>query len=341
MPIVMNTDIVILRNTNGMEVHVTNFGGRIQRILVPTSDGQKHDVVLGFDNVDDYRPERNLQDFGATIGRYANRIGHGRFTLDGTTYQLPQNNGDHCLHGGPDGWQYKTFDIVEQTSDSLVLRHVSPDGDNGFPGEVTLTLRFALGGDNALRIDYHAESSAPTVVNLTNHSYFNLNGDGNTDILNHLMSICATRFTLNDATCLPTGEIRCVEGTPMDFRTPKSVGRDIEADDGQLRNGRGYDHNWILDTKGDLYHPCATLESPSTGIKMEVYTDQPGLQVYTGNFLDGSVVGKYGKRYQMRNAICLETQHYPDSPNHPEWTESDAVLRPEKPFDTTTIFKFV
>ncbi|MCQ2297933.1 MAG: galactose mutarotase [Bacteroidales bacterium] len=330
----------ILRNDNGMEAHITNFGGRIQRLLIPTREGNKLDVVLGFDNLDDYRPERHLQDFGATIGRFANRIGNGKFSLNGTAYQLPQNNGPHCLHGGPDGWQYKEFAILESSDSHLLMQYLSPDGDNGFPGNIDFRIQFTLSPDNALRIDYQAASDAPTVINVTNHSYFNLNGDPDLSILNHLMQIHSSQFTLNDDTCLPTGEISSVEGTPMDFRTPKAIGRDIELPDQQLINGRGYDHNWILDTKGSLDTPCASLDSPLTHIRMEVYTDQPGMQVYTGNFLDGSVTGKYGKTYQMRHAVCLETQHYPDSPNHPEWAESNTTLLPDTPFHTTTIFKF-
>lgn len=332
--------IVTLRNANGMEAAITNFGGRITRILVPDNKGLKHDVVLGFDDIESYYPENHLQDFGATIGRYANRIGNGRFSLDGRDIQLPQNNGPHCLHGGPDGWQYKVFSILEEGDSHLLLQYISPDGDNGFPGCVDFRVRFTLTDDNALRIDYQADSDAPTVINVTNHSYFNLNGDPDTSILNHLMQIRSERFTLNDATCLPTGVVSPVEGTPMDFRTPKAIGRDIDLADEQLANGRGYDHNWILDTRGDLSTPCASLESPITHIRMEVFTDQPGMQVYTGNFLDGSVTGKYGRRYDMRHAVCLETQHYPDSPNHPEWAESDTTLRPGRTFRTTTIFRF-
>lgn len=332
--------IITLRNANGMEASITNFGGRITSILVPDNNGQKHDVVLGFDDIESYYPENHQQDFGATIGRYANRIGNGRLVIEGRPIQLPQNNGSHCLHGGPDGWQYQVFDIKEATEQTLLLHLTSPDGDNGFPGCVSFEVRFALTTDNALRIDYCATTDAATVINATNHTYFNLNADGNTNILNHILWIDADRFTRNDATCLPTGEISPVDNTPLDFRTPKSVGQHIEADDEQIRNGSGYDHNWILNTRGSLATPCARLSSPNTGITMEVFTDQPGMQVYTGNFLDGSVVGKYGKRYQRRNAICLETQHYPDSPNHPEWTESNTMLRPGEEFRTTTIFKF-
>lgn len=331
--------IVTLCSANGLEARITNFGGRIMSITAPDRNGYPQDVVLGFDNIEDYFPENHQQDFGATIGRYANRIGNGRFPLDGQTYQLPQNNGPHCLHGGPEGWQYQVFDIVEESKSRLVLSLVSPDGDNGFPGEVRVQVTFSLEKDD-LRIDYHAECDSATVINLTNHSYFNLNGDHDTDILNHQLQIDAERYTAIDPTCLPTGEVCMVEGTPMDFRTPKAVGRDIDADQESIRNGAGYDQNWILNTRGSLERPCARLSSPTTGIIMEVFTDQPGMQVYTGNFLDGSVVGKYGKCYGRRNAICLETQRYPDSPNHPEWTESDTTLRHGHPLDTTTIFRF-
>ncbi len=322
-----------------MTVRITNYGGRIVSILVPDTHGQLQDVVLGFDQVEDYLRENHLSDFGAAIGRYANRLGNGRITVAGKDYQLPQNNGKHCLHGGPTGWQYSRYEVERSTSDTLVLTMVSPDGDNGFPGEVRVRLAYTLTDDNRLEIGYSATADAPTVINMTNHSYFNLNGDARVPILNHLLTIDADEYTPIDETFLPIGTKASVAGTPFDFRTPKAVGQEIGADDVQLRNGNGYDHNWVLNTRGDLSRPCARLESPTTGIVLEVYTTEPGMQVYTGNFLDGSVVGKQGIAYRQRTAICLETQKYPDSPNH-DWPESNAYLNPGDTYESHTVFSF-
>lgn len=325
--------IFSLANGSGMQVDITPLGCRIMRLIVHGID-----VVQGFDTVEDYLPERHASDFGAVIGRYANRIAGGRFTLDGQTFQLPVNNGPNCLHGGPMGWQYAIFDVEEASAQRLVLTHVSPDGDNGFPGTVHVRVGYTLGGDNSLRIDYHAETDRPTVINMTNHSYFNLNGDPGSSIHNHLLQIDADRYTPIDEVSIPLGEHAHVSGTPFDFRTAKPIGQDIAADDPQLLIGRGYDHNYVLNTQGSAERPCARLESPLTGIAMEVRTTAPGMQLYTGNFLDG-VVGKGGIPYPRRSAVCLETQQYPDSPNH-HWPESTGLLHPGKPFDSTTIFTF-
>lgn len=327
-----------LRNAKGMEVVITNFGARVMSILVPDCSGVMRDVVLGFDSCEEYFPENHLSDFGALIGRYANRIKEGRILVDGNWIQLPCNNGPNCLHGGPDGWQYQVFDVVECSSDSIKLSLVSPDGDNDFPGEVEACVCYRLTEDNTLEIHYEAQTNATTVINLTNHSYFNLNADGNSDILNHILSIDADRYTPIDHTSIPLGMLDMVENTPMDFRQAKAVGKDIEADFEQLRRGSGYDHNWVLNNQGDISKPCARLESPITGIVMEVYTTEPGMQVYTGNFLDG-VVGKRGERYGRRNAICLETQKFPDSPNN-HWPMSNAYLHKGEKFESKTYFKF-
>lgn len=329
----------ILSNNNGMNAEVTNYGGRIMRLMVPDRDGKMQDVVLGFDTAEDYLRERNLSDFGAAIGRYANRIGQGRFTLEGRTYQLPQNNGPHCLHGGPTGWQYSLFEVVDNCRNAISFELTSPDGDNGFPGTVKVRMTYRLTEDNTLAIDYEATTDAPTVINMTNHSYFNLNGDGKSSILNHILQIDADRFLPIDPTSLPTGAIAEVADSPFDFRKPKAIGLDIARDDQQLRNGSGYDHNWLLNRPGDDNLPCARLASPLTGIVMEVFTTEPGMQVYTGNFLDGSQRGKGGAAYPRRSAVCLETQKYPDSPNH-NWPESDARLRPGERFTSRTRFKF-
>ena len=330
------TDLYTLRNKNNMEVCVTNFGGRIVSVMVPDKDGQMRDVVLGFDSIQDYVSKPS--DFGASIGRYANRINQGRFTLDGTEYQLPQNNYGHCLHGGPQGFQYRVFDAVQPNPQELELTYMAEDGEEGFPGNITCKVLMKLTDDNAIDIRYEAETDKPTIVNMTNHSYFNLDGDAARNEA-HLLTIDADYYTPVDSTFMTTGEIAPVEGTPMDFRTPTPVGARInDYDFVQLKNGNGYDHNWVLNTKGDITRKCATLESPLTGIVLDVYTNEPGIQVYAGNFLDGSLTGKKGITYNQRPSVCLETQKYPDTPNKPEWPS--AVLRPGEKYMSQCIFKF-
>ncbi len=331
------TGLYTLTNANGMEVTVTDFGGRIVSVMVPDCAGELRDVVLGFDNIDDYIHVPS--DFGAAIGRYANRIGQGRFTLDGKVYELPKNNFGHCLHGGPDGWQYKVYDVVEADDSHIVLAMHSPDGDANFPGAVEATVTYRLTDDNALDISYEAASDAPTIINMTNHSYFNLSGDPSTSICDDWLWIAADSFTPVDSTFMTTGEIVPVEGTPMDFRTAKRIGDDIDRYDFvQLKNGNGYDHNWVLATAGDITRKAAEVRNDVSGIVLEVYTDEPGVQVYTGNFLDGSVTGKHGIVYNQRAAICLETQHYPDSPNKPAWPS--VVLRPDETYRSHCIYRF-
>ena len=334
------TALYTLTNEAGMEVCVTNFGGRIVSIMVPDKDGNKKDVVLGFDKVADYFPENNQTDFGAAIGRYANRINQGRFTLDGVEYRLPQNNFGHCLHGGPTGWQYQVYTVLEADASHIKLLRESPDGDNGFPGNVKACVTYTLTPDNAIDIAYEAVTDKPTIVNMTNHAYFNLSGDpGNHSIEEDILQINASHFTPVDSTFMTTGEIRYVDNFPVNFREPKAIGRDIHHPTcKQLKNGHGYDHNWVLDTEGDLAKPAATLWCPESGIELTVYTDEPGVQVYTGNFLDGSVVGKKGIAYPFRSAVCLETQHYPDSPNKPDWPS--VVLRPGETYTSHCIYAF-
>ena len=328
-----------LRNAHGMRATITNLGGRIVSLFVPDKNGLPRDIVLGFEHVEDYLPENHRSDFGAAIGRYANRLNNGQITIDGHTYQLPQNDGKNCLHGGPDGWQYRMFKVESVSDNRLVLSLVSEDDDSGFPGKVCARVTYTLTDENALDIEYEAVTDAPTVINMTNHSYFNLSGDASTDILNHLLMIDADRYTPIDETFIPTGELAYVVGTPMDFRQSKPIGRDITDDFEQLKLGRGYDHNWVLNTKGDDSRPCARLESPVTGIVLEVYTTEPGMQVYTGNFLDGTFVGKGGIVYHQRAAVCLETQKFPDSPNQ-NWPESNAFLRPGEVYRSHTKFRF-
>ena len=328
-----------LTNGNGMEVCITNFGGRIVSLMVPDFDRELRDVVLGFDRVSDYFPENNQTDFGASIGRYANRINQGRFTLDGVEYQLPRNNFMHCLHGGPTGWQYKAYDVVDQSNNHLRLHLLSPDGDNNFPGNVEVYVDFFLDEDDMLSIEYEATTDAPTVINMTNHSYFNLSGDpARHSIVDDELYINASNYTPVDNTFMTTGEIAPVEGTPFDFRELHPISDGINADNEQVRNGGGYDHNWVLDTAGDAATIAATLFCPGNGIRMDVYTSEPGIQVYAGNFLDGTVTGKGGVVYNKRAAVCLETQHYPDSPNKPDWPS--VVLRPGETYRSKCIYAF-
>ncbi len=330
------TDLYTLTNAAGMEVCITNFGGRIVSIMVPDRTGTLRDVVLGFDNIADYI--RIPSDFGASIGRYANRIDRGRFVLDGDTVQLPVNNYGHCLHGGPDGWQYRVYEANQPDTQSLELMLHSPDGDAGFPGAVTAKVVYRLTDDNAVDISYEACTDRPTVINLTNHSYFNLSGDPAHPILDNLLTIAADGYTPVDSTFMTLGRIDSVGGTPFDFRRAKSIGAEIDSDNEQLRNGHGYDHNWVLATEGDSSRPAARLVSPVSGIALEVFTDEPGIQVYVGNFLDGTVCGKHDIPYARRTAVCLETQHYPDSPNKPQWPST--VLRLGEIYRSHCIYKF-
>ena len=330
------TDLFVLKNKNGMEVCITNFGGRIVSVMVPDKDGVMRDVVLGFDSIQDYI--KYPSDFGATIGRYANRINQGKITVDGVEYQLPRNNYGHCLHGGPKGYQYQVFDARQLSNQVLELTYLSKDGEEGFPGNLTCKVTFSLTDDDAIDIRYSAETDRTTVVNMTNHSYFNLDGDPSKSNLDYLLTIDADAYTPVDSTFMTTGEIVSVEGTDMDFRTPTAVGARIDNDFEQLKNGKGYDHNWVLNTKGDITRPCATLESPVTGIVLDVYTNEPGIQIYAGNFLDGTLTGKKGIVYGRRASVCLETQKYPDTPNKPEWPS--ALLKPGEKYDSHCIYRF-
>lgn len=331
------TQLYTLKNTAGMEVCITNFGGRIVSIMVPDKTGTMRDVVLGFDNINDYI---NIpSDFGASIGRYANRINQGRFVLDGDTIQLPQNNFGHCLHGGPKGWQYQVYDAKQTDDTTLELTRISPDGDENFPGNMTAKVIYKLTEENAIDIKYSATTDKKTVVNMTNHSYFNLSGNPAKAATDHILYVNASNYTPVDSTFMTTGEIAEVKDTPMDFRTPKTAGRDINNYEfEQLKNGNGYDHNWVLDTKGDINQVAAKLTSPETGITLEVYTNEPGIQIYTGNFLDGTVKGEKDITYNQRASVCLETQHYPDSPNKAEWPT--VVLEPGQNYTSECIFKF-
>ena len=330
-------DLYVLTNANGAEVTVTNYGGRIVSVMVPGRDGNLEDVVLGFDNIDDYIATDN--NFGATIGRYGNRIANGKIEVDGVEYQLPQNNFGHTLHGGPEGFDKKVFDAVQPDNQTLVLTYLSPDGEAGFPGNLDVMITMTLTDDNAIDIQYEAETDKETIVNLTNHSYFNLSGDANNSVLNDELTINADSFTPVDDTFMTSGEILPVEGTPMDFRESNIIGERInDYDYEQLKFGDGYDHNWVLNTAGDISEVAATVYSSVTGIFLEVYTTEPGLQVYTGNFLNGTDIGKYGAVYNKRNAICLESQKYPDSPNKTEWPSP--LVKPGETYTSRCIYKF-
>ena len=331
------TDLFTLRNKNNMEVCITNFGGRIVSVMVPDKDGQMRDVVLGFDSIQDYISKPS--DFGATIGRYANRINQGQFTLDGVEYQLPRNNYGHCLHGGPQGFQYRVFYAELLNPQELQLTYRAEDGEEGFPGNITCKVVMKLTDDNAIDIQYEAETDKPTIVNMTNHSYFNLSGNPANPATDHILYVNADSITPVDSTFMTTGEMMAVTETPFDFNTPKTIAPDVtNFENEQIKFGNGFDHNWVLNTKGDINQLAAKLTSPTSGITLEVYTNEPGIQVYTGNFLDGTVKGKKGITYPQRASVCLETQHYPDSPNKSQWPS--VILEPGQTYHSQCIFKF-
>ena len=334
------TDLYTLTNSGGMEVCVTNLGGRIVSVMVPDRNGEMKDVLIGFDNVANFADNVNTpSDFGASVGRYANRINQGRIVIDGETIQLPQNNFGHCLHGGPEGWQYQVYDAVQPDESTVVLTMESPDGDANFPGAVTAVVTMKLTDDNAIDISYEAVTDKKTVVNMTNHAYFNLSGDPTRRVDDHLIQINADAYTPVDATFMTTGEILPVEGTPMDFRNPVAIGQDIKNFEfEQIRFGNGFDHNWCLNTAGDDTQVAARVYCPETGICLEVFTDEPGIQFYSGNFLDGTSIGKNGIAYQQSTGFCLETQKYPDTPNKPDWPS--AFLEPGQKYTSHCVYRF-
>ena len=336
------TDLYVLTNSRGMTVAITTYGATVQSIKVPDRAGKFADVVLGFDTPKEY--EDGTAHIGGTIGRYANRIAHGTFTLAGKTYTLPKNNGENTLHGGVLGFDKRIWaakEVASKEGVAVEFTYASADGEEGFPGTMTLTVTFTLlKAKNELRIDYSASTDKQTVVNLTNHSYFNLAGQGNGDILSQTVQLNATKFTPVDSGLIPTGELRDVKGTPFDFRRPTAIGERINESDEQLKLGRGYDHNWVLDRKTGFsgIELAAVARDRKSGRVLEVLTTEPGIQLYTGNFLDGTAHGKGGKVYEQRYAFCLETQHFPDSPNHAGFPST--TLFPSKPFHSTTILRF-
>ena len=338
------THLYTLTNKNGVEMCMTNLGGRIVSLMVPDRNGKFHDVCLGYDNVAQYADNEHFgSDFGATIGRYANRINQGRITVDGKTIQLPQNNYGHCLHGGFTGWQYQVFDCKQTAPNTLEFTLLSPDGDNNFPGNLKTVVTYTLTDDNAIDIQYTATTDKKTVINMTNHAYWNLNGEPTRDAEDHHLYINADNFTPVDTTYMTDGTIVSVKGTPMDFRKMHALSQDINSQTyAPIKAARGFDFNWCLNTykngKGNDKKLAAALYSPKTGILMDIYTDEPGIQCYTGNFLDGSNTCKHGDRYPKHASICLETQHYPDSPNKPQWPS--AYLSPGETYRSHCVYKF-
>ena len=332
-----------LKNANGMEVCITNYGGRIVSLVVPDKDGKPTDVVLGFDNIAQYADTLNSPtDYGSSVGRYANRISGGKFTLNDSTYQLKQNDGPNCLHGGgTTGWMNQVYD-AEQIGDSILkLTIVAEDGENGFPGKVTAVTTYKLTADNILDMTWEAETDKPTIINQTNHNYYNLSGDFTQPAYDMICYVNADNFTPSDKLYIPTGEIKSVEGTPMDFRTPHALGDSINSSFDQIQNATGYDHNWCLNTykdgKGDDTQVCASLYSPKTGIFMEMYTNEPGVQFY-GVGKDADIIRKHGIKYPKHVSVCLESQKYPDSPNKKDWVQP--VLNPGEKYHSHAAYKF-
>lgn len=334
-----NIDLYTLTNRNGMEAKIMNLGGIVVSLKVPDRNRNFDDVVLGFNDLESYL--KGHPSFGAAIGRFANRIAKGRFTLNGVEYKLAVNNGDNHLHGGIKGFDDVVWTAEEAKSTSgpaVRMTYLSKDGEEGYPGNLQVTMVYTLTDRNELRIDYTATSDKDTVINLTHHSYFNLAGEGSGDILNHRLKLNASRFTPTDAGSIPTGELRSVRRTPFNFLTPIAIGARINNDEEQLKLGNGYDHNFVIDGRMGTLRQAAVVTEPTTGRVMEVWTTEPGVQLYTGNFLDGTLVGKSGKPYHRRYGFCLETQHYPDSPNKPNFPTT--VLKKGDTFRSTTIYRF-
>ena len=332
-------DLYTMTNTRGMEVRAMNYGGIIVSLRVPDKKGVLADVVLGFDTLDAYL--NNTPYFGAIIGRYANRIANGKFALDGVEYRLARNNGMNSLHGGLKGfdkvlWHSEQFENIHGIG--VVFTYTSKDGEEGYPGNLKATVTYTLTDQSELQIEYEATTDKATSVNLTNHSYFNLAGEGNGDILKHELMLNADRFTLVDSALIPTGELRLVARTPFDFTKPTAVGARIDANNEQLAIAHGFDHNFVLNRKSSQLALAGRVHEPQTGRVLKVYTTEPGVQFYTGNFLDGTITGKNGHAYKKHSALCVETQHFPDSPNHPHFPST--ILKPELNYHSRTVYKF-
>jgi aldose 1-epimerase len=332
-------ELLTLTNSKGMQARIMTRGGTLVSLKVPDRGGKLDDIVLGFDSLDGYEANPGPY-FGALIGRYGNRIASGRFSLNGKEYKLAQNNGPNSLHGGLRGFDKVIWTAKSRTAETepIELTYLSKDGEEGYPGNLSVTVTYTLAENNELKLDYRATTDKDTVLNLTNHSYFNLAGQGEGDVLNHQIMINADRFLPVDSTLIPTGELRAVAGTPFDFLKPRAIGERINDSDEQIKLGGGYDHNFVLNRSGGSLELAARVTDPKTGRAMEVLTTEPGVQFYTGNFLDGSFRGKGGKVYNRRYALCLETQHFPDSPNKPSFPS--VVLKPGAQFQSTTVFRF-
>ncbi len=326
-----------LKGKGNIQVAITNYGAKIVSLLAPDKQGQLADVELGYDNAAQYVSTKERY-YGGIVGRYGNRIAKGKFKVDGKEYTLATNNGVNHLHGGKVGFNDVVWDAEQPNDHTLKLHYVSKDGEEGYPGNLDITLTYELTDSNEVKIDYKATTDKATVVNLTNHSFFNLHGAGNGEINDHIMYINADKFTPVDSTLIPTGKLQAVKGTPMDFTTPTRIGERVDADFEQLKFGKGYDHNYVLNKKGKELSLAATVEEPTSGRTLEVWTTEPGVQFYGGNFLDGTDKGKEGKTYVHRGAFCLETQHFPDSPNQP--TFPSVVLKPGETYTSTCVYKF-
>jgi len=334
-----DVDLFTLTNANGVEVKIITYGGTVTSIKVPDRQGTFADVVLGSDNLETYMKQTSY--IGALIGRYANRIAKGRFTLNGKEYVLAVNNGENHLHGGIKGFDkviWTAKPLGTKGGPSLQLTYASRDGEEGYPGNLAVTVIYTLTEKNELKIDYSATTDKDTVINLTSHGYFNLAGEGSGNILNHQLMLNADRFTPTDAGAIPTGELRSVKGTPFDFTKMTAIGARIEDPDEQIKLGLGYDHNFVVNGRPGMLRQAARVYEPTSGRVMEVWTTEPGIQLYSGNYLDGSIQGMSGKPYNRRDAFCLETQHYPDSPNKPSFPTT--VLKKGGRFHSTTIYKF-
>ena len=332
------TTLYTLKNKNNAEAIFTNYGGRLVSLLVPNKDGKLVDVVVGFKSIHDYEKSTEPY-FGATIGRYGNRIAKGKFTLEGKTYSLFTNNGQNTLHGGKKGYQYVVWDATQPSANTLVLHYLSKDGDENFPGNLDVKVTYTLTDDNELKMDYEAKTDKTTIVNLTNHAFFNLNGDGSGEILNHEVQIYADEYTPVDSTLIPTGKIEKVTGTPFDFTKATTIGARINDKNEQLTFGKGYDHNYVLNkTKAMGMFHAATVKGDKSGIVMDIYTQEPGLQFYSGNFMQSKNTFKTGAKDDFRTAIALETQHFPDSPNQPAFPST--VLKPGQVYKTSSVYKF-
>ncbi len=333
------TDLYFMKNKNGLEMAVTNFGARVVELWVPDKNGNFADVVLGHSKIDQYVNYKGERFLGATIGRYGNRIARGEFVLDGKACKLPVNNDPNSLHGGFSGFDMVVWEASQVSPNEIRFRYVSKDGEEGYPGTLDCTMTYKLTDENEFMVTHHAVTDKPTVINLTHHSFFNLHGEGNGTINDHILMINAGQYTPVDSTLIPTGEIARVEGTPMDFRTPTAIGSRLDAGSEQLKFGGGYDHNWVLDRKtNDKIELAATVYDPTSGRYMDVFTTEPGIQFYGGNFFDGTIIGKSGKPYAYRGSLALETQHFPDSPNHPQFPST--VLRPGEEYHHVCIYRF-